>query len=175
MTDNKKYVSHKASTSSGSLHQEINERRLWIGNLDIRVTEYRLMKHLQSFGKLEKFDMLFHRTGPLAGQPRGYAFATYENKENAKRCMDKLNASKLGTRVIVVKYAHSMSKEEMEKSKVNLNIPVLIGVKNDQDKKEVINRMSKIQEIEAKLAMMERSKEDLADTLLKKTCGSFKS
>uniref|UniRef100_A0A8D8PVR0 Probable RNA-binding protein 18 n=1 Tax=Cacopsylla melanoneura TaxID=428564 RepID=A0A8D8PVR0_9HEMI len=104
------------------------------------------MKLLQSFGKLEKFDMLFHRTGPLAGQPRGYGFATYENKDNAKRCMDKLNNSKLGTRVIVVKYAHSMSKEEMEKSKVNLNIPVLIGVKSDQDKREVKNRMSKIQE-----------------------------
>ncbi|KAI5705548.1 hypothetical protein M8J75_016260 [Diaphorina citri] len=90
--------------------------------------------------------------------------------------MSKLNASKLGTRVIVVKYAHNMSKEEMEKSKVNLNLPVLIGVKKDeQDKRELKNRMSKIQEIEAKLKMMEKSKEDLADTLLKKTCSSYKS
>lgn len=68
------------------------------------------MKLLQSFGKLEKFDMLFHRTGPLAGQPRGYAFVTYKDKANAAKCMSKLNASKLGTRVIVVKYAHNMSK-----------------------------------------------------------------
>lgn len=89
--------------------------------------------------------------------------------------MDKLHASKLGTRVVVVKYAHSMTKEEMEKSKVHLNIPVLVGVKKDEQyKKEAKNRMSKIQEIEAKLKMMERSKEDLADTLLKKACNSSK-
>ncbi|XP_008470366.1 probable RNA-binding protein 18 [Diaphorina citri] len=173
MADKDKKMTEGGPSSS---QEETNERRLWIGNLDIRVTEFRLMKLLQSFGKLEKFDMLFHRTGPLAGQPRGYAFVTYKDKANAAKCMSKLNASKLGTRVIVVKYAHNMSKEEMEKSKVNLNLPVLIGVKKDeQDKRELKNRMSKIQEIEAKLKMMEKSKEDLADTLLKKTCSSYKS
>lgn len=34
---------------------------------------------MQKCGSIEKFDMLFHKSGPQIGQPRGYAFVTYEN------------------------------------------------------------------------------------------------
>lgn len=47
--------------------------------LRFATNRYQLLKIVQKYGKIEKFDMLFHRSGPLAGYPRGYAFVTYEN------------------------------------------------------------------------------------------------
>lgn len=38
---------------------------------------FQLLKIVQKCGKIEKFDMLFHKSGPQVGQPRGYAFVTY--------------------------------------------------------------------------------------------------
>lgn len=39
---------------------------------------YQLLKIVQQCGRIEKFDMLFHKSGPQVGQPRGYAFVTYQ-------------------------------------------------------------------------------------------------
>ena len=43
---------------------------------------YRLamVKILQKYGTLKKFDFLYHKSGPDIGKPRGYCFVTYENK-----------------------------------------------------------------------------------------------
>ncbi|KAJ8954536.1 hypothetical protein NQ318_000770 [Aromia moschata] len=114
----------------------IEERRLWIGNLDPRVTEceilllvltytcffywYNLLKLVQKHGAIEKFDLIFHRNGPLAGQPRGYAF------------------------------------EEVEKPKPDINIPALAMSKEGKK----ADRISQIQAIEAKLKLMENKRED---------------
>jgi len=32
---------------------------------------------MQKCGAIEKFDMLFHKGGPMVGQSRGYAFVTF--------------------------------------------------------------------------------------------------
>ncbi|XP_066189037.1 probable RNA-binding protein 18 isoform X2 [Sylvia atricapilla] len=55
--------------------------RLWIGNLDPKITEYHLLKLLQKFGKVKQFDFLFHKSGALEGQPRGYCFVNFETKQ----------------------------------------------------------------------------------------------
>lgn len=39
---------------------------------------YQLVKILQKYGDIENFELVYHRTGPLAGQSRGYAFVTYK-------------------------------------------------------------------------------------------------
>ncbi|MGH0150484.1 UNVERIFIED_CONTAM: hypothetical protein FKN15_041148 [Acipenser sinensis] len=59
-----------ASILSESTSQE--GHRLWIGNIDPKITEYNLVKLLERFGKVKQFDFLFHKSGPLEGQPRGY-------------------------------------------------------------------------------------------------------
>lgn len=64
---------------------------------------------MQKHGAIEKFDLLFHRNGPLAGQPRGYAFVTYVNKEDAVRAKEVLNHVLVGQRSIVVTWAHSIN------------------------------------------------------------------
>lgn len=64
---------------------------------------------MQKHGAIEKFDLLFHRTGPLAGQPRGYAFVTYRNKEDALRAKEILNNALVGQRSIMVTWAYSVN------------------------------------------------------------------
>jgi hypothetical protein len=42
---------------------------------------YSLIQIFSKFGKVSKLDFLFHKTGPLKGKPRGYAFVQYANQE----------------------------------------------------------------------------------------------
>jgi len=42
---------------------------------------YHLVKLLEKFGKVKQFDFLFHKSGPLEGQPRGYCFVNFHTKE----------------------------------------------------------------------------------------------
>lgn len=135
---------------------KIEDRRLWIGNLDPRVTEYNLLKLVQKHGAIEKFDLLFHRSGPLAGQPRGYAFVTYSAKEDAGKAKDILDGKMVGSKKIVVRWANNVSKEELDKPKPEIAIPALAGAKNERK----VSRETTIQAIEAKLKMMEHNSVD---------------
>lgn len=131
----------------------IEDRRLWIGNLDHRVTEYHLLKLVQKYGTIEKFDLLFHRSGPSAGQPRGYAFVTYSAKADATNAKATLDGMMLGCKRVVVRWANSISKEELDRPKPELVIPALAGAKCEKK----VSRQTAIQAIEAKLKMMENS------------------
>ncbi|XP_046403030.1 probable RNA-binding protein 18 isoform X2 [Ischnura elegans] len=99
----------------------LEERRLWIGNLDSRITE-------------------------------GYAFVTFESNEDATRAKVALDGKLVGCKRIVLRWAHSISREDLERPKPQLEIPALAGTKNEKK----VSRLSVIQAIEAKLKMMER-------------------
>lgn len=43
------------------------------------IHRYTLIQVFSKFGKISKMDYLFHKTGPLKGKPRGYAFVEYVN------------------------------------------------------------------------------------------------
>lgn len=53
--------------------------------------------------------MLFHRSGPQAGQPRGYAFVTYKESKDAEKAKNVLHNLKLGSKHLVVRWAHSIT------------------------------------------------------------------
>ncbi|KAF5339603.1 hypothetical protein D9611_011436 [Ephemerocybe angulata] len=55
--------------------------RLYIGNLHPTVDEYAVLRAFSKFGKVTKLDFLFHKSGPLKGKPRGYAFIEYSRDE----------------------------------------------------------------------------------------------
>ncbi|XP_022914293.1 probable RNA-binding protein 18 [Onthophagus taurus] len=130
-----------------------DDKRLWIGNLDQRISEYQLLKLLQKHGEIEKFDLLFHRSGPLAGQPRGYAFVTYVNKSDAQTAITNLHNVAVGLKKIIVTWANSVNTDDMDKPKVDLNIPALAMSKPEKK----TDRQTQIQAIEAKLKLMEHS------------------
>ncbi|XP_046687799.1 probable RNA-binding protein 18, partial [Homalodisca vitripennis] len=90
-------------------NKKSDDRRLWIGNLDTCVSEYQLLKILEKHGRMEKFDLLFHRSGPLAGQPRGYAFVTYATVEQAEMMRAAMDGKKIGSKHIAVRWAHKLT------------------------------------------------------------------
>ncbi|XP_034950601.1 probable RNA-binding protein 18 [Chelonus insularis] len=135
----------------------LDDKRLWVGNLDLRVNEYQLLKIVQKYGKIEKFDLLFHRSGPQAGQPRGYAFVTYAMLEDAEKAKKALHNARIGSKNIVVRWAHTVSETEMEKTKPKIDIPALAGAKKEDNK---ISRETAIQAIEAKLKLMRECEDE---------------
>lgn len=47
--------------------EPFNVNRLWIGNIDISVAEFWLLKLCQQFGELQKFDYIYEKSGPNKG------------------------------------------------------------------------------------------------------------
>jgi len=83
-----------------------DECRLWIGNLDLRVTEYAMLKLLQRYDvTIHSLDFIYHRAGPEKGQPKGYCFVTFSTPTEAAMIMNKLNGKMALSRRLVVKYA----------------------------------------------------------------------
>lgn len=136
----------------------LNEK-LWIGNLDPRITEYQLLKLVQTHGTIEKFDLIFHRSGPLAGQPRGYAFVTYLKKVDAVTAKNDLNGKLVGQKRITVTWAHSAEVDTSYnlRSKPDVVIPALT-LSKDATKADPV---SQIQAIEEKLKLMEQKDDEL--------------
>ncbi|KAI8434557.1 hypothetical protein MSG28_003103 [Choristoneura fumiferana] len=105
------------------------------------------------YGNIEKFDMLFHRSGPCAGQARGFAFVTYRAARDAQRARAALHNQLLGAKKICVKFAKNTN-EDQDRPKPELGIPALAGAKPELK----LSRKTAIQSIEAKLKMMENMK-----------------
>lgn len=137
-----------------------DDRRLWLGNLDSRITEYQLLKIAQKCGKIEKFDMLFHRSGPMAGYPRGYAFVTYDRQQDSERALEMLNGKMIGDKHMVVRWAKNVNRDEMERTKPKIQIPALAGG-SKAGAGGPVSQQTKIQALEAKLKMMESRSDDL--------------
>lgn len=64
---------------------------------------------MQKHGSIEKFDLIFHRSGPQAGQPKGYAFVTYSKPDEAVSAKIILHNTLVGQKVVSVKWAHSIN------------------------------------------------------------------
>lgn len=55
--------------------------RLYVGNLSSTIDEYTLLQVFSKYGKITRLDVMYHKTGPQKGKPRGYAFIEYSNKD----------------------------------------------------------------------------------------------
>jgi len=44
-------------------------------------SRYTLVQVFSKFGKITSVDYLFHKSGPLKGKPRGYAFLKYTDED----------------------------------------------------------------------------------------------
>ncbi|KAL5011736.1 hypothetical protein ScPMuIL_010287 [Solemya velum] len=126
--------------------------RLWIGNLDPRVTEFVLLKILQKQGNLKKFDFLYHKSGMDQGKPRGFCFATYNDKKEAERAMKRLNSQLVLSKPLAVRWAHAEKDTEDKSQSVSGAIhPCSTMTQGSQ---------SQIQAIEAKLRSMEENSDN---------------
>ncbi|XP_069120827.1 probable RNA-binding protein 18 [Argopecten irradians] len=132
--------------------------RVWLGNLDTRLTEFNLLKVLQKYGPLKRFDFLLHKSGPDVGKPRGYCFVSYEHRKDAEKAVKCLDGKQALSKRMIVKWAHA------EKNDIDLaprlsvkKDPVTFSTKGDNQSPE-----STIKAIEEKLRKMEETRDDFS-------------
>jgi len=129
-----------------------NDSRIWIGNLDPRVTEFELVRLFRNCGTINKLEYLFHKIGPQAGQPRGYAFLTFAKRDDAIKARREFDGKTLLGRTLLVKPARSVSHDDLMGPKsTQLAIPALSGAKDSKNKLDVEQQ---IKAIENKLKTM---------------------
>ncbi|CAJ1070910.1 probable RNA-binding protein 18 isoform X1 [Xyrichtys novacula] len=152
-----------ASIISESVAHDGN--RLWIGNIDPKITEYHLVKLLEKFGNVKQFDFLFHKSGPLEGQPRGYCFVNFSTREATERAIQCLNGKLALSKKLVVRWAHAQVRRfegfRNEKTMPPSLEPSCSGAA--EEGAVTANHLStsaKIRAIEAKLQMMEENPDD---------------
>ncbi|XP_024027563.1 probable RNA-binding protein 18 isoform X1 [Morus notabilis] len=97
-------------------NDEKRESRLYIGNLDLRITEAALIKMFSPFGKIVSEDFLWHTRGPKRGEPRGFAFVQYSTKEEARLAKEKMHGRLACGRPLVVRLASEKFLAESEGS-----------------------------------------------------------
>ncbi|XP_024286693.1 polyadenylate-binding protein 1 isoform X2 [Oncorhynchus tshawytscha] len=110
VSESKKPTKAPSAVENASIISESSSHeghRLWIGNIDPKITEYHLVKLLERFGKVKQFDFLFHKSGPMEGQPRGYCFVNFHTKEEAERAIHCLNGKLALSKKLVVRWAHA--------------------------------------------------------------------
>ena len=129
-----------------------SQKKLWIGNLDKRLTEYNLLKIIQCYGEVENFQYLFHTVGPNKGEPRTYCFVEYKRREDAECALRKLNGKIVLSRSLRVRWAEETVKNDKQAD--------ISEKKVDSAQKKTVDVLSnddKIKAIEEKLKLMEQS------------------
>ncbi|MBA0685293.1 hypothetical protein Goari_012963 [Gossypium aridum] len=95
-----------------SFADETSESRLYVGNLDLRITEAALIKMFSPYGKIISEDFLWHTRGPKRGEPRGFAFIQYSTKEEAILAKEKMHGRLACGRPLMVRLASEKYLEE---------------------------------------------------------------
>uniref|UniRef100_A0A4W5M7X1 Probable RNA-binding protein 18 n=1 Tax=Hucho hucho TaxID=62062 RepID=A0A4W5M7X1_9TELE len=159
VSESKKPAKAPSAVENASIISESSSHeghRLWIGNIDPKITEYHLVKLLERFGKVKQFDFLFHKSGPMEGQPRGYCFVNFHTKEEAERAIHCLNGKLALSKKLVVRWAHAQRFEGFRGDK---NGPASLepSCSAELDLPTNLSTSATIRAIEAKLQMMEEN------------------
>ena len=86
---------------SGTAQQNMSTK-LFVGNLDFKVTENDLQDAFAAHGTVVEANLVTDRT---TGRPRGFAFVTMSSPEEAQKAIDALNGKELGGRALSVNVA----------------------------------------------------------------------
>ena len=76
--------------------------KLFVGNLDFKVTENDLQDAFAAHGTVIEANLVTDRT---TGRSRGFAFVTMNSPEEAQKAIDALNGKELGGRAVNVNVA----------------------------------------------------------------------
>ncbi|MCY4471572.1 MAG: hypothetical protein OXC07_01955 [Kistimonas sp.] len=78
-------------------------KKLFVANLDYSTTQQELEQKFSEHGPIREAKII--KDGQE--RSRGYGFVTFEQEKDAKAALDKMNASKIGQRIINVDFART--------------------------------------------------------------------
>jgi RNA recognition motif-containing protein len=76
--------------------------RLYVGNLPYNITQSRLQEMFSPFGALGEVTVISDK---FSGRSKGFGFVEFENPEEAKAAIEKMNGTDLDGRSIIVNEA----------------------------------------------------------------------
>ncbi len=76
--------------------------KLFVGNLDFKVTENDLQDAFAAYGTVVEANLVTDRT---TGRPRGFGFVTMSSQEEAQKAIEGLNGKEMAGRAIAVNIA----------------------------------------------------------------------
>ncbi|KAI8779170.1 RNA-binding protein 18 [Biomphalaria glabrata] len=152
-------------------YEDDDDKRLWIGNLDPRMTEFAILKLVQKFGSIRKMDCIYHKAGPDKGKSKGYCFVSFHTWEAAEKARKALDGKLISSRPMYVKWARGSKQlsskvpnkqKPAEVSTSQTLPPVAAAVLSLSESLAVADTETKIEAIEAKLRLMEQNDCDLS-------------
>ncbi|CAO2838767.1 unnamed protein product [Amaranthus hypochondriacus] len=136
------------------MSDETSDRRIYVGNIDHRISEATLLKMFSPFGKIESEDFLLHTRGPKRGEPRGFAFVQYSTKEEARLAREKMHGRLACGRPLIIRLASEKSTAETAESSQKL-AGVVSRSGHSGSTSGQMSRSAKIAAIKNKLKVME--------------------
>ncbi|UZJ52471.1 hypothetical protein CBS101457_001791 [Exobasidium rhododendri] len=82
-----------------------SDRRLFVSNLAPQLTEHDLLLLFKPYGTLKKLDLIFHRSGPQKGKPKGYAFVELAQKDEAEKARRAIEGRTIKGREVRISFA----------------------------------------------------------------------
>lgn len=79
--------------------------RIFIGNMDKRVTEYQVVQLCRPYGTIVQEQYCWTTTGPQKGTPSGYCFVEFSNRREAEAAVKGLHGRLVGGRNLRVDFA----------------------------------------------------------------------
>lgn len=162
-------------SEGGAADGENAANKLYVGNLDYRVTEYQVIKMFEPFGKIRKEEYLWHTHGPRRGEPRGFAYVEYFTRQDAEAAKAKMNGRLAFGRPVVVRFveekitannsdaparAHTFATSSSSAAAPSASSSAAPPPPPPAGGVAGVNRASKIAAIQAKLRAMEREADD---------------
>ncbi|KZT03649.1 RNA-binding domain-containing protein [Laetiporus sulphureus 93-53] len=151
------------AASSTQQSRPLVRERLYVGNLHPTVDEYTLLQVFNKYGKVSKLDFLFHKTGPMKGKPRGYAFVEYSSVEDAQNALESANNKLLRGRKLFITYAHQAPQDQTgagsryKRMQSEASKPTTLSLLKSASTGRQEATGTKIAKMEAKLRQMEQS------------------
>eukprot|EP00002_Diphylleia_rotans_P018587 TRINITY_DN359_c0_g1_i6.p2 TRINITY_DN359_c0_g1~~TRINITY_DN359_c0_g1_i6.p2 ORF type:complete len:170 (-),score=31.41 TRINITY_DN359_c0_g1_i6:1136-1645(-) len=113
-----KIIRHSASFQYGAViptREEILANKIWVGNLDLRITEHQVVEMFKPYGTIVNFEFAFHRGGEKHGRPKGFCFLEYSSRMEAERAMAAMDERLVNERRLCVKFANERKEESTDK------------------------------------------------------------
>ncbi|KAH7291430.1 hypothetical protein KP509_29G016700 [Ceratopteris richardii] len=100
-----KFVKRSERASSGV---ELKFTNLYVKNIDLEVTEEDLQEKFSKYGKITNLIIMKDEDG----NPKGFGFINFESPEDARKAVDAMNGTVLGSKAIFVGRAQKKAERE---------------------------------------------------------------